>query len=287
MNLLFRRLAIASCVALGALPLAALALAEAAPAGAAAAAPLRVCADPAYLPFSNRAREGFENQVAALVAKALGRPLEYRWASYRGHGGFSNFLAENLDAGKCDAVMDLPYGDVVEGYTRPYYFSSYVFVTKKGTYLTSMRSPELRTMKIGFEEGTPPETALKILGLLGNAVPFHIANNPNASPKSMLQAVQDGKVGVLITWAPAIGYFLKDYPDLVVAQVPAFQQGPGLPAQPFSFAMAMGVREHDTALKHALNGVIKAHKAQLDAILARYGVKLYPTIGGQVNFRNQ
>ncbi|HZU90678.1 MAG TPA: transporter substrate-binding domain-containing protein [Stellaceae bacterium] len=275
MNPFFRHLAIASGVALGAV-----AIAAPRSDAAGAAAPLRVCADPDYMPFSNQAGEGFENQVAAFVAKALGRPLEYHWASYRGHGGFSNFLADNLDARKCDAVMDLPYGDVEESYTQPYYISSYVFVTKKGTQLSSLRSPELRTMKIGFEEDTPPEEALKFLGLTDNVVPFHIADNPNASPKSMLQAVEDGKIGVMITWEPAIGYFLKDYPDLTIAQVPGFQQGPGLPAERFTFAMAMGVREHDTALKDALDSVIKAHKAQLDAILARYNVKLYPTLGG-------
>lgn len=279
MNPFSRRLAIASCVALGT-------MLSAAPRPD-AAAPLRVCADPDYMPFSNRAGQGFENQVAAFVAKALGRPLEYHWASYRGQGGFSNFLADNLDVGKCDAVMDLPYGDVEEGYTQPYYISSYVFVTKKGTQVRSLRSPALRTMKIGFEADTGPEMALKILGLTGNAVPFHVADDPNASPKSMLQAVEDGKVGVMITWEPAIGYFLKDYPGLTIAQVPSLQQAPGLPAERFTFAMAMGVRERDTALKDALDGAIQAHKAQLDAILARYGVKLFPTIGGQENFGNQ
>ena len=43
--------------------------------------PFRVCADPDYLPFSNRAGQGFENKIAEAVAKALGQPLEYTWAS--------------------------------------------------------------------------------------------------------------------------------------------------------------------------------------------------------------
>ena len=32
---------------------------------------LTVCADPDYLPYSNRAGEGFENKIAGAVAKAL------------------------------------------------------------------------------------------------------------------------------------------------------------------------------------------------------------------------
>lgn len=249
---------------------------------------LRVCADPNYMPYSNKAGEGFENKVAELVAKAMGRKLEYRWASYRARGGFSNFLAENLDAKKCDVVMNLPYGDNEEGYTKPYYYSSYVFVTRKDKHyhIRSMNSVSMRSIKIGFEAGTTPETAMKMLGLINNSVPFHIASNPNASPKSMLQAVQDDKVGVMITWEPAIGYFLKDYPDLQIARVPSEEYGPGLPAVNYTYGMAMGVRKHDTALKAELNKVIAAHKAQLAAVLAKYDVKLYPN-PRHVNFSNQ
>ena len=38
---------------------------------------LRVCADPRNLPFSNRKKEGFENQIANLLAKWLDKPLTY------------------------------------------------------------------------------------------------------------------------------------------------------------------------------------------------------------------
>src|SRR2546429_6690495 len=72
--------------------------------------PLRVCADPDYLPYSNRAGEGFENKIAVAVAKALGEKVEYAWASSRGHGGFPQFLSAPLAARKCDVRMDIPYG---------------------------------------------------------------------------------------------------------------------------------------------------------------------------------
>ena len=179
---------------------------------------LRVCADPDYLPFSNSAGQGFENKMAELLAKSMGRRLEYHWASYRGQGGFSNFLADNLDAGKCDVVMDLPYGDNEEGFTKPYYTSSYVFIAKNDD-ITSMIDLTRRPMKIGYEEETTPETALKMLDLTQNAVVFHIADDPNSSPEQFLRAVENGRVGVMITWEPAIGAFLKEYPDLKVHPV--------------------------------------------------------------------
>lgn len=249
---------------------------------------LRVCADPDYLPFSNSAGAGFENKIAVLIAKAMGRKLEYHWASYRGQGGFSNFLADNLEAGKCDVVMDLPYGDQEEGYTKPYYVSSYVFVTKKDTPydIQSMSSTALRTVKIGYEDGTTPEVALKMLGLTENAVPFHVSDDPNASPEQMLQAVQNGHVGVMVTWEPAIGLFLQKYPDLQVTPVPAEEYGPGLPQVSYTYPMAMGVRPNDTALKAELDKAIAANKSEIAAVLAPYAVALRPS-GDQVNFRNQ
>jgi quinoprotein dehydrogenase-associated probable ABC transporter substrate-binding protein len=238
---------------------------------------LRVCADPNYLPFSNHAGEGFENKVAELLAKSMGRQLEYHWASYRGHGGFSNFLADNLKAGKCDVVMDLPYGDNEAGYTDPYYTSSYVFISKanKDYDISSMISLTHHPIKIGYEEETTPEIALKMLDLLPNAVVFHIAEDPNASPQLFLQAVQTDRVGVVITWEPAIGAFLKNYPDLTVTPVPAEQYGPGLPQVSYTYAMALGVRTDDHALKADLNKAIAANKPQIATILADYNIKLY------------
>ncbi len=249
---------------------------------------LRVCADPNYLPYSNRAGQGFENKVAALVAKAMGRKLEYTWASYRGHGGYSNFLAENLDARKCDVVMNLPYGDHEESYTKPYYTSSYVFITRKDTHyhIRSMNSVSMHSIKIGFESDTTPETAIKLLDLINNAVAFHVASNPQASPRELLQAVQDGKVGVMITWEPAIGDFLKDYPDLQVARVPSEEYGPGLPTVGYTYGMSMGVRKGDTALKDALDKVIAREQPEITATLAQYDVKLLPN-PRHVNFPNQ
>ena len=40
---------------------------------------LRVCADPANMPFSNEKGEGFENKIAELVATELKAKLTYVW----------------------------------------------------------------------------------------------------------------------------------------------------------------------------------------------------------------
>ena len=182
-----------------------------------------MCADPNYLPYSNRAGEGFENEIANVVAKALSETVDYTWASYRGHGGFPQFLSSTLDAKKCDVVMDIPYGSREELTTRPYYISSYVFVfdKSKNYNITSMDSPALKRLKVGFERDTPAEEALKIRGMIpGTVVAFDVSGNDGVSPATMLSALKNGQIDVLITWQPAIGAFLRAYPGLEVVAVP-------------------------------------------------------------------
>src|SRR6185437_9058364 len=111
-----------------------------------AAGTLRVCADPNNLPFSNRAQQGFENHLAALVAKDLGMQLSYFWYPQR-----QNFFKKTLNAGQCDVVMGVPLGIADASTTAPYYRSSYVFISRRDRNLTikSMGDPRLRTLRIG------------------------------------------------------------------------------------------------------------------------------------------
>jgi mxaJ protein len=238
---------------------------------------LTVCADPDYLPYSNRSGQGFENKIASAVANALGETVQYTWASHRGHGGFTQFLSSTLDARKCDVVMSIPYGSREELTTRPYYISSYVFVFPKSKKydITSMDSPVLKRLKVGFERETPAEDALKMRGFItgtstGAVVPFDVSDEGTESPDIMLAALKDGKIDVLITWEPAIGAFLRAYPDLEVVAVPN-TRALGAPEQ-YSFPMSMGVREGDDALKKKLDEVIEKHQAELTSILQENGV---------------
>src|SRR5271165_4620185 len=236
---------------------------------------LSVCADPDYVPYSNQAGAGFENKIAQVVAKALGENVEYTWASHRGHGGFPQFLASTLDAKKCDVVMSIPYASREELTTRPYYISSYVFVfDKRKRYdITSMDSPVLKRVKVGFERETPAEDALKMRGLLQAGTPFDVATDSAESPASMLTALKDGRIDLLITWQPAIGAFLRDYPGFEVVMVPN-ERALGPPEQ-YAFPMSMAVRANDDPLKKRLDDVIEKHQGELTSILTENGVLLF------------
>jgi mxaJ protein len=236
---------------------------------------LNVCADPDYLPYSSRAEQGFENRVASAVAHALGETVQYSWASYRGRGGFSQFLASTLDAKKCDVVMSLPYGSREELTTTPYYVSSYIFVFPKSKQysISSIDSPALKALRIGFEHDTPAQESLKLRGLIGKAVGFDVAETPEESPEIMLKALTRGKIDVLITWEPSIGYFLRNYPNLEVLPVPN-SRTLGAPEQ-FSFPMSMAVRTNDKMMKEKLDRVIQKNRAGLESVLTRSGVRLF------------
>jgi ABC-type amino acid transport substrate-binding protein len=91
----------------------------------ASAPPLRVCADPNNLPFSNQRREGFENRLAALVAADLGRPLRYVWLPER-----RGYVRRTLGAGLCDVLLGVPEHLETVLPTRPYYRSTYVFLNR-------------------------------------------------------------------------------------------------------------------------------------------------------------
>jgi mxaJ protein len=254
--------------------------AAATPLRAHAAAPLRVCADPDYMPYSNRAGAGFENKIAQLVGRELGRPIVYVWKSTRGESGFEEMVHQYVDQGKCDLVVDVPYAEADLQTTNPYYISSYVFVYKKGggfDGITSLDSPLLHHAKIGYEADTPVEDGLKLRTLTLGAKPFLTADEEDASPKSIVDAVQNGTINVGLTWDPAIAYFVGQYPDLTTAIIPN-ARSQGSPEQ-YTFPMSMGVRSNNAALVGQLNRVIAQHLSQLDSILTSYHIRFFKPSG--------
>jgi quinoprotein dehydrogenase-associated probable ABC transporter substrate-binding protein len=240
-----------------------------------APAPLRVCADPNNLPFSNRAGEGFENAIASLIAQAMGARVDYAWWPQR-RGWVRNTLA----AHKCDVAIGVPVGYDPVLTTRPYYRSSYVFVSRADRRygLASLDDPRLRTLRIGLHwvaldgDEPPPAHALAARGIVRNIVGFSLFGNygrPNP-PAELIHAVARDSVDVAIAWGPLAGYFAKHegVPIAVTPVTPAVDRT----GQPFTFAIAMGVRRGDTARRDRLQSVIDAHAREIRAILDRFGV---------------
>src|SRR5829696_4599439 len=138
---------------------------------------LRVCADPNNLPFSNEAREGFENKVVDLIAEDLGATVAYTWWAQR-----RGFVRNTLKAGLCDVVMGVPTSFDLALTTRPYYRSTYVFVSRAegGRRIESFDDPALRRLRIGVQmigddySNAPPAHALAQRHIVSNVVGYMV-----------------------------------------------------------------------------------------------------------------
>ena len=252
-----------------------LALAMALSAGVASSAELRVCADPNNLPFSNEKREGFENRIAELVAKDLHATVRYTWWAQR-----RGFLRNTLKAGLCDVVMGLPTEVEMALPTRPYYRSTYVFVSRADRRLDvrSLDDPRLRTWKVGVQmigddyANSPPAHALAMRGIVRNVVGYSVLGDysrPNP-PSRILEAVANGDVDVAIVWGPLAGYFAtRERVPLFVTPISPESQPRFLP---FAFDISLAVRRGDDALRKKLDEILLRRRPEIDRILASYGV---------------
>jgi len=238
---------------------------------------LRVCADPNNLPFSNQAEAGFENKLANMIAEHFGKQASYTWWAQR-----RGFIRNTLKADKCDVVMGLPSTyDLVET-TKPYYRSTYVFVSRQDRRLDleSLLDPRLHQLTIGVhligDDGNnpPPAEALGEQGIVDNVRGYSIYGDYRQAdpPARLIEAVEHGEIDVAAAWGPLGGYFAKTSPTPLT--VTPIRDGERFAPQQFQFAISMGVRKGHHALRDQLNAFIDEHRAEITALLRNYGVPM-------------
>jgi len=238
---------------------------------------LKVCADPNNLPFSNQRGEGFENKIASVIAADLDLPVRYTW--WPQHRGF---IRNTLNFGRCDVILGLPagFGAVLE--TRPYYRSTYVFVSRldRGLHVNSLDDSVLHTLRIGISVGgneyqkAPTAQALARRGLGANVVAYGRygdSSRPNP-PADLIEAVADGAVDLGIVWGPLAGYFAGH--STVPLDIVPVKPDIGPPGTPFEVAIAAGVRRGDVAMRNRVQSSLDRHEQEIRGILERYGVPL-------------
>lgn len=238
---------------------------------------LRVCADPNNLPFSNERGEGFENAIAQLVATDLHKTVTYFWLPQR-----RGFVRNSLRIGVCDVIMGVPAGYQLVRTTRPYYRSSYVFVSPRTARraLRSLDDPGLHRLTIGIQitgddyQNPPAAQALAARHLEANVRGYPVYGDYSmpAPQRTVIDDVSAGRIDTAIVWGPIAGYFAQraSAPLTIAAVSP--QRDPA--AGPFAFDIAMGVRRDDAALQQALDEVIARRHVAIDRILRRFGVPL-------------
>jgi len=231
---------------------------------------LRVCADPNDLPLSNDKGEGFENKIAELFAKKLGRSLSYTW-----YPQTIGFVRNTLGAHKCDVIIGFPQGDEIVQNTNPYYRSAYALVFKPGHGLDGIEmlsDPRLKDKRIGIVAGTPPSDYLVTNGLMKKARPYPLMVDTrfDSSVRDMIAELAADEIDAGILWGPFAGYFAgKESPPLQVVPLVKETGGPRL-----AYNVTMGVRASDQEWKRMLNRMIRDSQQEIDEILLGFGVPL-------------
>lgn len=235
---------------------------------------LRVCADPDNLPSSNKNGDGFDNKIAALLAKELGDSLAYVWWPQR-----RGFIRNTLRARECALVLGLPVGYDPVLSTKPYYRSTYYLVYPTGRQsLTSLDDSALKRLRIGVNligddyAHTPPVHALLARGISANVTGFSTFYGEEHHPGEIIAALERGDIDVAIAWGPVAGYFAKGAKiPLTLVPLPDDRTS-GLP---FVFDIGIGVRRSDRDLKARLDEIVDRLRPAIAGILDEYHV---PTV---------
>jgi quinoprotein dehydrogenase-associated probable ABC transporter substrate-binding protein len=234
----------------------------------------RVCADPANLPMSGREQPGFENEIAALFADQLNRPLETTWFPM-GPG----FIRNTLRAGVCDVVIGYAQGDELVQNTNHYYTSVFLLITRTDDALTKVETlsdPSLQGHRIGIVAGTPPATHLARNGLMALAKPYPLVVDRRVQDPAadMLADLESGAIDAAILWGPIGGPLAKGNGGLTVMPLLRETENPKM-----FYRITMGVRPAEQDWKRDLNSLIRRNQDEIDAILINAGVPLVDDYG--------
>lgn len=235
-----------------------------------------VCADMDNMPYSNRAQEGFENKIAELIARDLGKKLKYQF-SYDRFG----FIRNTIKAGICDVIMGTTSDYDMLLTSKPYYRSGYVFVTRKdsGYNITDWDSPDLRKGIIGIVGQSPPTRPLYDHDLMANARPYRLQRDLNKSPGEMIEDLAAGKIDIAIIWGPLGGYYAKqsDVP-MVVTPIPEYEKVNATGKEYWN--ISLGVRHGDKERLAEIQEVLDRRHADIIKILDEYGIPHVPVVEG-------
>jgi mxaJ protein len=240
--------------------------------------PLVVCADPNNLPFSNQAREGFENKIIEQVAKDLGTPVTYVWWAQR-----RGYVRNTLNDAKCDVWPGMATGVDLVATTRPYYRSMYVFVTRQDTPLAhlTLDDPRLKSVTIGVQMigndsmNTPPAHAIASRGIVENVRGYMVYGDSSQSGAipAIIEALAHRQIEVALVWGPLAGYFAhrSAVPLRIEAATPANDA-----RWPMAFDISMAVKRNNRELLDRINASLDREKPVISAILNAYQVPIDP-----------
>ncbi|KHQ51580.1 substrate-binding domain-containing protein [Mameliella alba] len=239
---------------------------------------LRVCADPANSPMSNRDGTGYENALAELIGDKLDLPVTYTWYPMA-----TGFIRNTLKAKKCDLVVGYAQGHELVLNTNHYLTSAFVLIVPEDGPLAAVEGladDRLKGLRLGVIAGSPPATHMARNGLIGKAKPYHlVVDRRHENPAiDMLDDLKAGEIDGAVIWGPIGGPLVKSgYPGMKV--IPLLNET--LPPKMF-YRITMGVRNGEKVWQRKLNSLIRRHQDEIDALLAEAGVPLISDLGDEV-----
>ncbi|MDP2072477.1 methanol oxidation system protein MoxJ [Methylotenera sp.] len=261
------------------------------------AADLNICAGENEMPYSNLKKEGFENNIAEIIGKALNRKVNFVfWKDAR--------LVERdyLNKGKCDVMMGVDkfvhtdprmrMSEMLK--TDAYYKSAYVFITRKDREIDiSSWNDDLikeRNFRIGVTYDSPGKVMLlqkdrfdDMFDYFAEKQKYQSTRNRaiRVDPQEYVNDVATKHIHTAMLWAADAGRYVKESKVPLKMQVikddAVKSNGEKVPMH---YEIAMGVRKADAALLQDLNRAIKEKHAEIEAVLKREGIPLLPISGG-------
>jgi ABC-type amino acid transport substrate-binding protein len=178
--------------------------------------------------------------------------------------------------------MSIPDGSDLTLTTSPYYNSTYVLLIAKGRgwddiktaeQLAALPAQRQETLKFAMFDRGPGTTWMQKNGLLDQGIPYQSMSGDNENIAIQIERdLKAKKIDMVILWGPLAAYVASQSPKDSYVLI-AMQSTPDIK---FDFAVAMGVRNTDTARKEILDKLITAKASQIQAILASYNIPLLP-----------
>ncbi len=242
---------------------------------------LTVSMDPANLPYSGAEgdRPGFDVEIAQALARELNVKLRLGWIDVLRETA----IGELLD-GECDLAMGavLDPGTVDDDeeltgkviYSRPYYGTGYMIVTRQGTprvaSLTELKGDKSR--RLGTDAGSVADYRLRQRGYLRRL---------SRTQLSVLKSLHDGGIDYAYLWAN-VGWILHATPEFELEMIPRY-----VPEDHWNVAIAM--RRDDGVLKHHVDVALEklVSSGEVSRALARYHVPYFPAFADDAQKRHE
>jgi polar amino acid transport system substrate-binding protein len=221
------------------------------------ATPLRLCADPANLPFSSDRAEtpGLYVEIGEAIGRTLGRPVTMVWSlTYFG----KRTVRTTLLTGQCDALIGLPGDEDFMGprliFSKPLLQVGYVVAGPKTLRMISL--DDLKGHHIAVQFGSTPQSLL--------AERDDVTTVTFREPEEAMAALATGKVDAAFVWGPVAGYMNRTMLHDAFNVVPIAGKG-------MQWPVTIGFSSRQTALRDEVNRAIDAGASTIAVLKAKYG----------------